>query len=196
MPLAGRIECGCGALVEGAHVVGPHAGGVHHDLGPHLELAGPAGLRRPAPPGAPGRRHRARGVGDQARHLGVVGHDGAVVERGRAGDGQGQAGVVGPGVVVEEPGHQPVGAQGGEVGQRLGLVDAPVALADAQPAGEVVEPQGGGVGAGHALVDHAVAPEEGDEEGQRRHQVGGVVEEALALVRGPRRPGRKSRCWR
>ena len=53
-----------------------------------------------------------------------------------------EAGVVGPGVVVEEAGHEPVGAQGGEVGERLGLVDAPVALADAPAAGGVVEATG------------------------------------------------------
>ena len=68
--------------------------------------------------------------------------------------------------------------------QGLGLVDAAVALADAQPTGEVVEGEGGGVGAGHALVDDAVAAEQGDEEGQGRDQMRGVLEQALALVQG------------
>ena len=41
-PLAGRIESGCGALVEGADVVGPHAGGVDDDAGARPSIASPS----------------------------------------------------------------------------------------------------------------------------------------------------------
>ena len=112
---------------------------------------------------------------------GVVGHDRAVLEGGGAGHGERQAGVVGPGVEVEEPRHQMVGVQRGEVGERLVLGDLPVAFADAPAAGEVVHPQRGGIRAGHRLGDDAVAAEEGDEERQRADQVRRVVEQALAL---------------
>ena len=37
-PLAGRIESGSASLVEGADLVGPHAGGVDDDLGAHRDL--------------------------------------------------------------------------------------------------------------------------------------------------------------
>ena len=54
IPLAGRIEWGCVPLVEGADVVGPHAGGVDHDRGPDLESpCRPAVGGRRWPPGDP-----------------------------------------------------------------------------------------------------------------------------------------------
>ena len=37
MPLAGRMDGGPGALVEGADPVGPDPGGVDHDRGPDVE---------------------------------------------------------------------------------------------------------------------------------------------------------------
>ena len=90
-------------------------------------------------------------------------------------------GVVGPGVEVEEPRHQVVGAERGEVGQRLVLGDLPVSFADAPAAREVVHPQRGGIGAGHRLGDDTVAAEEGNEERERADQMRRVVEQALAL---------------
>ncbi len=96
---------------------------------------------------------------------GVVGRHRTVVEDGGAQDAEREAGVVGPGVPVEESGHQMVGPQGGEVGEGLLLGHPFVAAADAHAAGQVVEPEGRPVGAGHAAVDHPGPAEEGDEEG-------------------------------
>ena len=144
MPLAGRIEWGSLPLVEGPDLVGPHAGGVDHHRGPDVEGLG----RRPGLTWAP--LTRAAGAGGEGGDRRVVGGHRAVVEHRGAQDGQGEPGVVGPGVPVEESGHQPVGPQGGHVGQGLGPGHLLVAPADAHPAGQVVEPQGGAVDAGHA----------------------------------------------
>ena len=111
----------------------------------------------------------------------VIGHHRPVVEGGRPEQVEGQPGVVGPGIPVEEAGHQLVGPERGHVGQGLFPGDPLVAAADAHAAGEVVEPQGGAVDPGHAPVDHPVPAEERDEEGERGDQVGRVVEEPLAL---------------
>ena len=174
MPLAGRIECGFVSLVEGADLVGPHPGGVDHHRGPDLEgLAAVRGHRGPVDP--------AVGTGDEGGHPDVVGGHRPVVEHRGAEHGQGQPGVVGPGVPVEEAGHQPVGPEGGHVGEGLRPGHLLVAPADAHPAGQVVEPQGGRVDAGHAPVDHPVLAEQRDQEGERGDQVGGVVEQPLAL---------------
>ena len=120
-------------------------------------------------------------LGGHRRDRHVIGRHRAVVEHCCPQDLQGQSGIVGPGVPVEEPGHQPIGAEGREVLERLGPAHPLVTLPDAHAAGQVVEPQGGQVGGGHAAVDHAVPAEQGDEEGEGRHQVRGVVQQSLAL---------------
>jgi hypothetical protein len=104
-----------------------------------------------------------------------------VFERGSAGQRQGQAGIVGACVEVQEAGNQTIGVECRQMGQRLILGDAPVAGADAEAAGEVVEPQGNGVGAGHGRRDHAVAPEQGYEKRQGADEVGCIVQESLPL---------------
>ncbi len=171
----GRADgVGVAVLVQGAHLVGPHPGGVHHHRGPYLERL-PVDRRHPGP------THPAVGSGGQGGHRGVVGRHRPVVEDRRAQDRQGQPGVVGPGVPVQEARHQPVGPQGGQVGQGLVPADVLVTGADAHPPGQVVEPQGGAVDPGHPTVDHPVPPEQGDEEGEGRDQVGSVLEQPLAL---------------
>jgi hypothetical protein len=149
------------SFVEGPHIIGPDAGGVDDDPGLDRDVGrGIGGI------GANDRSVRRPVVGGgEADHRGVVGHDGAVVERRRTGHGEGQAGIVGPRVEVEEPGHEMVGVERRQVGQGLGFGDPFVTGADAQTAGDVVEPQGNGVRAGHRLGDHPVPAEEGDQEG-------------------------------
>ena len=174
----GRTDgVGVGALVHGPDAVGPDAGGVDHHLGSDGELRGGVALDR-THHGTVRLTVGAHGHGDDR---GVVGHRRAVLERRRPGQRQGQAGVVGPGVEVEEPGHQVIGVERGQMGQRLLLVDLLVALADAPASREVVEPQCARVGAGDGLGDHAVLAEERDQEGEGRDQVRRVVEQALAL---------------
>ena len=166
-----------GAFVQRADIIGPDAGGIDDHPGPHIELG--RGVGRVGPEHGTGRL--AELVGGQPDDVGVVGHYRAVFKGGGASQGEREAGVVGAGVVVEESGHQVLGAQGGQVRQRLLLVHPLVPGADAQAPGEVVEPQGTGVGTGHRLGDHAVTAEEGDEKGQRADQMGRVVQQALAL---------------
>ena len=111
----------------------------------------------------------------------MVRGDRAVVQDGGAGDGQGEARVVGMGIVVDEAGDQPGGVQGGHVVERLVAGDAPVELADARTTAEVVQPQRGAEGAGDGAVDHSVATEQGNQEGQDVDEVRGVAEQQLAL---------------
>ena len=95
------------SLVEGPHLVGPHAGGVDHDR--RGDLAPP---RRPPPrwPRRPGPRPC------ESHDAGPVERDRAMLG-GRARDRQAEPGVVGPGVVVEVRRGQPVGRQRRHVGQ-------------------------------------------------------------------------------
>jgi hypothetical protein len=142
-------------LVEGAHVIGPDSRRIHHDPGPHRELRGRVG-RIGSHNGTCGGPTFLAGQPNDRR---VVGHDGPVLQGGRTGQGQGQTGVVGAGVEIQEPRHEVIGGKRRQVGQRLILGDAFVAGADAEATGEVVEPQRNGVGAGHGLGDHPVAAE-------------------------------------
>ena len=104
MDALGRSDrIGVHALVEGADIVGPDPGGVDDHGGSHHR---PVGQLGPADPTA---------LFPEGGDPEVVDGDGAVVEHGGAHDLEGQAGVVGAGVVVDEGGHQPVGAQRREV---------------------------------------------------------------------------------
>ena len=150
----------------------------------------------PAVGGHRGAVDPAVGPGGEGGHRGVVGGHRAVVEHRGAQHGQGQPGIVGPGVPVEEAGHQPVGPEGGHVGQGLGPGHLLVAPADPHPAGQVVEPQGGPVDPGHAAVDHAVPAEQGDEEGERATPGGGRCPAAAGARPGSRRPAGTRVCWR
>ena len=131
---------------------------------------------------APG--DRALGVLGDAPQGGPVDDRGAVVQRGRAGHGEHEAGVVGLGVVVEVAPGQPVTAQRRHV--RHGLVgrESLVQLPDPQAAGEVVHPHGRAHRSGQAPADEAVLGEDGDEEGQHVDQVGRRAAEDLALAQG------------
>ena len=106
---------------------------------------------------------------------------------GGLGHGQGEAGVVDPGVVVEEPGRQPAPVEVGHELERLPLRQPLVQLADPGAAGGVVHPQGGadppGVGPGPGLARHP-GGEHRDEEGERLDQVGGEAQEPLPLGQG------------
>ena len=85
---------GCVALVEGAHVVGPHAGGVDDARRADVEARRRRPRRRRRRPGRPSslcKPTTPRAVGDHR----------AVVEGGGAGDREREAGVVGLRVVVE-----------------------------------------------------------------------------------------------
>ena len=138
---------GVGALVEGPHLVGPDPGGVDHHPCPDVEvravgrLAEGPGHGRPDPRTTRAPMTVPRSSVTKPDHRRVVGGHRAVVQDGGAQHGQGEPGVVGPGVEVQEAGHQPVGAQGGQVGQGLGLGHPAVPGPDAEPAGQVVEPQ-------------------------------------------------------
>ena len=173
MPFAGRIECGCVALVERADVVGEHAGRVHDRLGPDRDLAAVGGDGRAGHPPVGVLRER----GDAA----VVRDDRAVRGRG-AGEQEREAGVVGLGVVVEVRRRDVRLAQRGHVRERGLLVDALVQLLDARAAGEVVHPQRAAERPGDLRVDEAVAAEHRDEERQHPHEVRRVAQRALALV--------------
>ena len=123
-------------------------------------------------------------VGAEGDDGGIVGGDGAVTGYRRAGDGQRQPGIVRPRIPVAEPGDQPPGVEGREVGQGLRAAQAPMALTDAEAAGQVVEPQGARVGAGDALMDHAVVAEKRNKKGQTGDQVRGIAQQPLAFGEG------------
>ncbi len=174
MPLAGRIECGLRSSSRARTSSAQTPPALTTTEARMSKGVDPVrGDRRSADPPAV--------VGHEAGHRRVVGGHRTVVEHRGAQDGEGEPGVVGPGVPVEEAGRQPVGPEGGHVGQGLLPGDLLVAPADPDPTGQVVEPQGGPVHTGHTAVDHPGAPEEGDEEGERGDQMGRVVEQALAL---------------
>ena len=100
-----------------------------------------------------------------------------MVEHGGARDREGQAGIVGLGVVVLESGGQALATERWHVADGVVHRDPVVALADAHAARQVVHPERRIQGLGDGLP-----PVERDEERQRLDQVGGVVEEALALA--------------
>ena len=166
---------GIPALVERPHRVGPDAGGVDDGPGPDRELrclVVGCGTHDGTVGGAVGARREA----DDGR---VVGDGRPELEGRCAGEGERQSGVVGPGVEVEEAGHEVIGVERREMGEGLVLGDFAVPLPDAPPAREVVHPEGGGVRPGHGLGHDAVAAEEGDEKGEWADEMRGVVEQAL-----------------
>ncbi len=120
-----RHRAGGGVAGQVSHLFGPHPAGVDHHLGPHLGAVEEAGAGDPAVPF------------DQLGDGRVVGQGGAVLG-GRAGQGQGQPGVVGLGVPILERGGQAISPQQRKMGQRFGGVDPAVPLADADAAGDVV----------------------------------------------------------
>ena len=168
--LGGTQRLGVDALVEGAHLIGPHARRIDDDPGSNIHTIVETSAAE-----------AAGGVLEKGGHAGVVRGDRAVVQDGGAGDGQGEARVVGMGIVVDEAGDQPGGVKGGHVVERLVAGDAPVELADARTTAEVVQPQRGAEGAGDRAVDHSVATEQGNQEGQDVDEVRGVAEQQLAL---------------
>jgi hypothetical protein len=134
-------------------------------------------------------------AGRQADDRSVVGDDRAELVGRRARHREGQPGVVGPGVEVEEPRHEVVGAERRHVRQRLLLRDLAVPFPDAPTARQVVQPQRGGVRASHGLGHDAVTAEEGDEERERcpRGEVAlldeGGLQTAAGGVEGDARSG-------
>jgi hypothetical protein len=164
-----------GALVEGPDVVGPHAGGVDHHAGAHLDLAGARAGVDDGPGHPVARLH-------EAGHPGVVDGGGAEVDRRGAGEREGQAGVVGLGVVVQVGPGEAVAERRHVRPGRVGPEPA-VDLADPQPACQVVHPHGRAEGPRHLLGDDAaLAGEDRDEEREHLDQVRGVAQQALAFV--------------
>ena len=162
------------AFVEGSDLVGPDATGVHDGGGADLEgltTLGHDGDPADLPVGSGG----DPGGGRVVRRHRIVLEDGGAQHRKR------EAGIVAPGIPVEESGHQSLGVQGGQMGQRFGGGDLLVSLADPDAPGQVVEPEGGQVDPGHAAVDHTVLAEQGDQEGKGGHQMGGVLQQSLAF---------------
>ena len=171
----GRPETGATGLVgvEGTEPIGPHTARVDHGRGLDLGSIVESGAAHPLAP-----------VGAEGDGGGIVGGDGAVTGYRRAGDGQRQSGIVRPRIPVAEPGDQPPGVEGREVGQGLRAAQALMALTDAEAAGQVVKPEGGGVGAGDALMDHAVVAEKRNQKGQAGDQVRGIAQQPLAFGEG------------
>ncbi len=121
---------------------------------------------------------------EQLDHVGVIGHDGTVLEGGGADEREGETGVVGGGVVVEVGAGQSLLGERGHVRHGFGLLEALVELADAGAAREVVHPHGTAEGARHLRVDQSVLGEDRDEEGQQAHEVRSVVAQPLPLPQG------------
>ena len=171
----GRADrVGVRALVERAHVVGPHAGGVDDDLRPRRRSAG----RRPRTV-APSTWPSASFVSaDDAARLATT----APWCGRRAGERQREAGVVGAGVVVEVGAGEPVARQRRHVARRRRRPSSRLwQLADADPAGEVVHPHRRAEGPGHPPGDDAVLGEDRDQERQQLDEVRRVAAQALAL---------------
>jgi hypothetical protein len=190
-PLAGRIDRGFAPssralggtdrpgvrpLVEGPELVGPHPGGVDHHGRPGFDF--PAA----DPVGQSGARDLAT-LPEQAGGLHPV-HRHGPQGGGGLGHGEGEAGVVDPGVVVQEAGGQAPAVEIGHELEGLPLRQPLVQLPDAGAAGGVVHPQGGadspGVGPGPGPTCRP-ASEYRDEEGEGLDQVGGEAEQSLSL---------------
>jgi len=171
----GRAD-GVGRLagVEGVDLLHPDAGGVDHRPGADLDQAR-TGVD-------PHRVDLAPVVLAQGHHRGVVGHRGAESQGSGAGGGQGQAGVVHPGVVVEVGPGDVLHAQGGHVGLDLGRAQAAVAAADAPPPEQVVGPQAQADEEAQVAGYHPAPVLDGDHEAQQPHQVRGVGQEPPALA--------------
>ena len=105
-----------------------------------------------------------------------------MLEHGGAQDGKSQPGVVGPGVVVDEPGDKPVGAQGGEVGGELLSGDAVVALANPPATGKVVHPQRCRVRPCCGPVDDPAFAENRNKERKRLDEMWCVLQQETTLI--------------
>ena len=108
MPLAGRSATGLGSRCGGqiGDLLGPDSAGVDDHFGPDLGAVGQPSAGEPAT------------VVEESCDRGVVGDDRTVSGR-RSGHRQGEAGVVGLGVPVEEGGGQAVRAQDREMATGL-----------------------------------------------------------------------------
>ena len=149
MPLAGRIVCGCDALVEAADLVGPHARGRHDDLRPD-------GDRRRRRCRRARRRRGRRPSGARPVTRASVDDHGAVLAAVRA-TVEREPRVVGARVVVHEPRRQAVGRERrARVRAPPRRSEPPVQLADPGAAGDVVHPQRRPQRPGDLLRDRAV----------------------------------------
>ena len=159
---------GAGWLVEGADFVGEDAGGVDDAFGGDGGLGAGFGV----PDGGSG--DFAGGV-LELRRPGVVEDGGTVVECG-AGEGEGKAGVVELGVVVEDAALEAVGGEAGDAGSG-GFAGEQAGGAHGGFAGEeIVEGEAGTVPRQLPEVGG------GEEGGERVDEVGGVAEHDGALV--------------
>ena len=164
---------GVDAVLEGADLVGPHAGGVDDDSGADVEApsvgvdGGPIDL--------------AGGVLGEGDDPAAVGHGGAVDSSG-AGDREHQPGVVGGGVVVQVAAGEAVAGDGREVGEGGVGLEPLVQPADAEAAGEVVHPHRRAERPGDPARDDAVPGQDRDQERQELDEVRRVAAQPLALV--------------
>ena len=111
MPLLASTSSAPAAAEHLLDLVGPHAAGVDHDLGAHLDLAVVLEVHQPRP-------DDAVALAQEADHLGARGHVGAV-RRGGARDVHHQPGVVDLAVVVADRARELVGAQVGRQPREL-----------------------------------------------------------------------------
>ena len=106
----------------------------------------------------------------------VVGGDRAVLGHSRSDDREGEAGIVGSRIPVDETRDQPVGFQGGKPGQGFLLANTLVAPPDAPSTGQVVQPEGICIGPRQPLLEDAVPAEQRDEKRQRFDQMRSVFQ--------------------
>ncbi len=163
---------GMHSLVQCPQLVGPDAGRVHDRLGAHLDLVPVGGDDRAD--------DLAIGVLQKALHRGVVRDRGAVRCR-RTRDRERQPRVVGLCVVVQVGRRKPIGRHRRHVGQRLGLAEPLVQLADADAAGEVVHPHRRPECSSDLRVDQPVTREDRDEEREHAYEMGGRLAKTLPL---------------
>ena len=132
---------------------------------------------------------------DEADDRGVVHGDGRVVENSGSQDCKSQPGIVGPGVVVDESGCEPVGPQRGEVGGELLRGYATVTLADVPATGEVIHPQHRRVRPCRGPVDRRSLAEKGNQEREGLDEMRCVCQQETALVEALADEA-ESCCWR
>ena len=176
MHTLGRSDrVGVGSLVERAHLVGPHSGGVDDAPRRHMDEFAVGGDR-----GAVG---ATVGIGGDVDDAAAIHDHGAALRRG-AGDGEGESSVVGAGVVVEVAGAQLVEMGGGEVACGLLAGHPLVEFADAPPAGQVVHPHGRAERLGDLLRDDTVLREDRDHEWQHLHEVRRIAHQPTSFTQG------------
>ena len=152
---------GMAALVEGAHVVGPHAGRVHDRSRPHQDLGAVGDARTPCTrPARPSRSRRPRRRSPRRRRA-----------RPRSGDREREPGVVGAGVVVEVRRREARPRRVGMCSSALSFVmrrwSLPIRSPPVRSYIHIAVPS-----AARGPVDQPVGAEDREQEGLHPHEVG------------------------